>query len=125
MGTTSMKISKRQLRRIIREAIEQDETITMRPGDSFETQPSSVGRKQQTSKRGYKTTITLSPTGDSLLVSGGEAELDFVPSALYIASGQKVPDAIGDAVIDKIEKQMASGYVEVPISWSQSTGWKF
>ena len=124
-----MKITKRQLRRIIREAMA-DEPIRMLPGDSFEAQPGTagnkhLGRSQQTSKRGYKTTITLSPTGDSLLVSGGETELDFVPSALYIASGQKVPEALGDAMIDKIEKQMASGYVEVPISWSPSTGWKF
>jgi len=124
-----MKITKRQLRRIIREAMA-DEPIRMLPGDSFEAQPGTagnkhLGRSRQTSKRGYKTTITLSPTGDSLLVSGGETELDFVPSALYIASGQKVPEALGDAMIDKIEKQMASGYVEVPISWSPSTGWKF
>ena len=124
-----MKITKRQLRRIIREAMD-DEPIRMIPGDSFEEQPSSVGNKylgrnQQTSKRGYKTTITLSPTGDSLLVSGSETELDFVPSALYIASGQRVPDALGDAIIDKIEKQMEDGYVEVLISWSPNTGWKF
>jgi len=124
-----MKITKRQLRRIIIEAMD-DEPIRMIPGDSFEAQPAAagnkyLGRSQQTSKRGYKTTITLSPTGDSLLVSGGETELDFVPSALYIASGQRVPGALGDAMIDKIEKQMASGYVEIPVSWSPDAGWRF
>ena len=123
-----MKITRTQLRRIIREAME-DEPIRMLPGDSFEAQPGTagnkhLGRNQQTSKRGYKTTITLSPTGDSLLVSGGETELDFVPSALYIASGQKVPDAVGDAIVDKIERQMRSGYVEVPISFENGK-WSF
>ncbi len=123
-----MKITKRQLRKIIREAMV-DEPIRMAPGDSFEAQPPTagnkyLGRSQQTSKRGYKTTITLSPTGDSLLVSGGETELDFVPSALYIASGQRVPTAIGDAIVDKIEKQMRSGYVEVPISFENGK-WSF
>lgn len=119
-----MKITKKQLRRIIKEVMA-DEPIRMIPGDSFDAEALKSRRSKKTSSSEFRDTIVMSPAGDSVLVGGQEASPDNVDGALEALSGQ----AMGYGDLAKLEsllkKQMASGYVEIPISWSQSSGWKF
>ena len=91
------KISKRQLRSIIREAIQGG---------------------------GYSTVIVMSPTGDSVLVDGQEVDPRSIAYELEVASGQSVPAAMARDLENKLMSQMRTGYVEMPVSWSPDTGWK-
>ena len=119
-----MKITRKQLRRIIKEVMA-DEPIRMIPGDSFGAEALKSRRSKKTSSSEFRDTIVMSPAGDSVLVGGQETSPDNVDGALEALSGQ----AMGYGDLAKLEallkKQMASGYVEIPISWSQSSGWKF
>ena len=93
-----MKITKRQLRSIIKEAIQ---------GGN------------------YSTVIVMSPTGDSVLVDGQEVDPRSIAYELEVASGQSVPSTMARDLENKLMSQMRTGYVEMPVSWSPSTGWKF
>ena len=119
-----MKITKRQLRKIIKEVMA-DEPIRMIPGDSFDAATLKSRRSKKTSSSEFGDTIVMSPAGDSVLVGGQETSPDNVDVALEALSGQEM--GYGD--VAKLEallkKQMESGYVEIPITWSPSTGWKF
>ena len=92
-----MKITKRQLRRIIKEAI-QGET--------------------------WSTVIVMSPAGDSVLVDGQEVDPRSIAYELEVASGQNVSSAMARDLENKLMSQMRTGYVEMPVSWSPDTGWK-
>ena len=120
-----MKITKRQLRRIIREAMI-DEPIRMIPGDSFpaDVVRSSQPKRSQVSDE-FKDTIVMSPTGDTLLVGGQEVALQNVVRELEIQTGQSIPIPTAGDINAKLFKQMGEGYVELPITWSPSAGWRF
>ena len=119
-----MKITKRQLRRIIKEAIEQGETITMARGDSFPHRtraPKSASRQSGP----FKDTIVMSPHGDSLLVGGSETYLENVVKELEVQTGQSIPVPTAGAINAELLKQMDQGYVELPISYTPKHGWRF
>tara|TARA_B100001123_G_scaffold393622_1_gene473747 strand:+ start:4048 stop:4410 length:363 start_codon:yes stop_codon:yes gene_type:complete len=120
-----MRITKRQLRRIIKEAME-DEPIRMIPGDSFpaDALKSRRSRKPQPSGE-FRDTIVMSPTGDTLLVGGQEVALQNAVKELEIQSGQPVSAIQAGDINAKLLRQYGQGYVELPISWSPNTGWKF
>ena len=92
-----MKISKRQIRSIIKEALQGG---------------------------GYSTVIVMSPTGDSVLVDGREVDPRSIAYELEVASGQDVPPAMARDLENRLMSQMRTGYVEMPVSWSPDTGWK-
>ena len=120
-----MKITKRQLRRIIRETMA-DEPIRMIPGDSFPADmPKTRGPKKPQTSGEFRDTIIMSPTGDTLLVGGQEVALQNAVKELEIQSGQPVSAIQAGDINAKLLRQYGQGYVELPISWSSSTGWKF
>ena len=120
-----MKITKKQLKQIIKEVMT-DEPIRMAPGDSFSagTLKSRSPKKTQVSG-GFKDTIVMSPTGDSLLVGGVETALQNVVGELESQTSQSIPVPTAGAINAELLKQMGKGYVELPISWSADTGWRF
>ena len=119
-----MKITKRQLRRIIKEAIEQDETITMARGDSFPHRTRAP--KPASSQTGpFKDTIVMSPNGDSVLVGGEETDVSMLDIRLYELTGQQLGTALDDKLMRMVMKQVADGYVEIPISYTPEQGWSF
>ena len=93
-----MKITKRQLRQIIKEALQGED---------------------------YHTVIVMSPAGDSVLIDGQEVDPRSIAYELEVASGQNVPSAMARDLENKLMSQMRTGYIEIPISWSHNTGWKF
>ena len=92
-----MKVTKKQLGRIIKEVLQ---------GEN------------------YRTVIVMSPTGDSVLIDGQEVDPRSIAYELEVASGQSVPSAAARDLENKLMSQMRTGYVEMPISWSPNTGWK-
>ena len=78
-----MKITKRQLRRIIREAV----------WPSYAQKGSSE----------YSDVIIMSPNGDSLLVNGTETYVEDVPQELSIASGFPMDDTDSDNLISALD----------------------
>ena len=121
-----MKITKRQLRRIIRETIEMGEPITLRPGSAFNQEDLGYQAPKKLSAPGaFKDTIVMSPTGDSVLVGGEETGPDEIDIRLYEIMDQMLPPELESKLARMVMKQMANGYVEIPISWSPDTGWKF
>ena len=104
----------------------EDEPIRMIPGDSFpaDALKSRRSRKPQPSGE-FRDTIVTSPAGDTLLVSGQEVELQNVVRELEVQTGQSIPVQVAGDINAKLLRQYGQGYVELPISWSPSTGWKF
>ena len=124
-----MKITKKQLRRIIREAMA-DEPIRMIPGDSFSpSQLRALAQKKTASKPkpmpgSFKDTIILSPAGDSVLVKGEETEIEDVPITLEVMTGFGMSDSDADNLIFSLEDQMSDGYVELEVSYKNGKwGW--
>ena len=119
-----MRITRRQLRRIIKEVMA-DEPIRMIPGDSLDAEIMKQRRSKKTASSDFRDTIVMSPAGDSVLVGGQETSPDDVEGTLEALSGQM----LGYGDVAKLEallkKQRAAGYVEIPISWSPNTGWRF
>ena len=116
-----MKITKRQLRRIIKEAMA-DEPIQQIPGDHF-SRKSDYSKK--TVGKSYSDVIVMSPAGDSVLVMGMEVDPSSISYELQVASGQKMPMSVAEKLRSELDRQLRSGYVEMPISWSPNTGWRF
>ena len=119
-----MKITKKQLRKIIKEVMA-DEPIRMIPGDSLDAEMMKQRRSKKTASSDFRDTIVMSPAGDSVLVGGQETSPDNVEGALEALSGQMLGYGDVAKLESLLKKQMASGYVEIPISWSPNTGWKF
>jgi len=92
-----LKITKRQLRRIIRE--------------------STYGSYAKQGPGSYSDVIVMSPTGDSVLVGGMEVAPSSIAYELEVASGQRVPTDIARDLESELMRQMSSGYVEIPISF--------
>ena len=101
-----MKITRRQLRRIIREAI--NESDPNRPWGSY--------AKMKDDGSYFKDTITMSPNGDSVLVDGMETYITDVPRQLD-GMGFPMNDTDGDNLIFALEDQMDSGYVELTVTF--------
>jgi hypothetical protein len=94
-----MKITRRQLRRLIREA----------QWPSFAQKGSSE----------YSDVITMSPTdADSVLVNGKETYVEEVPQELSIASGFPMNDTDSDNLIFALQDQMSDGSVELSVEYN-------
>jgi hypothetical protein len=118
-------ITKRQLRRIIKEAIA-DEPIRQIAGDSFSPDVLKARERSKPAPGAFKDTIIMSPTGDSVLVGGMETDVEYdLGARLHELSGVMLPTELEDDLHSMIMKQMADGYVEIPISWSPGAGWRF
>ena len=91
-----MKITKRQLRRIIKEAI-QGET--------------------------WSTVIVMSPNFDSVLVKGREVDPRNIVNELEVASGQSIPPDEAKDLEEELMKQFSREYVELPVAWRPDVGW--
>jgi len=98
-----MKVTKRQLRRLIREVFLESE----QPWGSYAEKSSSS----------YSDVITMSPHGDSVLVDGMETYVTDVPQQLEHASGFPMDDIEADKLIAALDKQMSSGYVELSVEY--------
>ena len=112
-----MKITKRQLRRIIREAMK-DEPIRMRSGDSFSS-PSATPQSHAKMKDDgsyYQDVIVMSPNADSVLVDGEEVYVQNVPDHLD-AVGFPMNDTDADNLIFALEDQFNDGYVELQVTY--------
>ena len=114
----------KQLRRIIKEAIA-DEPIRMIPGDSLDAEMMKQRRPKRAVGPEFKDTIVMSPAGDALLVGSQEVSPDNVDGTLEAMAGQTMGYGDVARLENLLKKQMADGYVEIPISWSPNTGWKF
>ena len=91
-----MKITKSQLRKIIREAI-QDET--------------------------WSTVIVMSPNFDSVMVKGREVDPRNIVKELEVASGQSMPPDEAKRLEEELMKQFNREYVELPVAWRPDVGW--
>ena len=112
-----MKVTKTQLRRIIRESLNE-----MHPGDwdkpGVEKDPQRPwGTYAEKDEGKYWDTIMMSPNGDSLLVDGRETYLEDVPSQITGASGIEMSDTDADNLIFALETQMQSSYVELGVEY--------
>ena len=108
-----MKITKRQLRKIIREAVD-----SVRP---FGTYATEFGPGPEPY---YDDVIVMSPYGDSVLVDGMETYIGDVPQQLELTSGFSMSPAEGDELVKELERQMLDGYVELGVTY-QDGKWSF
>jgi len=92
-----MKITRRQLRQIIKEAYE--ETAQMSDDGSY-----------------FRDVIVMSPNGDSVLVDGNETYVDQVPYQLELM-GFPMKGNDADNLIFVLEEMMADGYVELMVTY--------
>tara|TARA_Y100000310_G_scaffold260452_1_gene269390 strand:- start:1998 stop:2330 length:333 start_codon:yes stop_codon:yes gene_type:complete len=110
-----MRITKKQLRRIIREAVRD-----LVPSDP--TRP--WGSYSEVDADTYSDVIVMSPNGDSVLVDGQETYIQDVPSQLEYASGFEMSDVDADNLIFALENQQQDGYVELGVSYENGQwGW--
>ena len=126
-----MKITKRQLRRILKEAIslQRLQDLEGRPHTDLEFQRDNSeasravdksrpwGSDAVTTDDTFSDYIIMSPNGDSVLVDGLETYIDDVPSQLEHVSGFPVPDMIGDVMVTELENQRRSGYIEMAVKY--------
>ena len=101
-----MKITRRQLRKLIRETI--NESDPSRPWGSY--------AEMKDDGSYFSDTITMSPNGDSVLVDGMETYITDVPQQLD-GLGFPMNDTDGDNLIFALEDQMDSGYVELSVEY--------
>jgi len=106
-----MKITKRQLKRVIREAISESRPLVpqdpKRPWGSY----------SQAEGGSFRDVIIMSPNGDSVLVDGMETYITDVPHQLAHVSGFPMNETDGDNLIFALEDQMSSGYVELSVEY--------
>ena len=97
-----MKITRKQLRQIIKEV--------------------SYGETAQTSDDGsyFRDVIVMSPNGDSVLVDGNEVYIDQVPYQLELM-GFPMTGNDPDNLIFALEEMMADGYVELMVTYEDGT----
>ena len=118
-----MKITKRQLRRLIREAM--DDPIEFVDEIEWGTDPyASKDPKRpwgsptvQKEEDSFWDVIQMSPHGDSVLVDGLETYIQDVPQQLEYASGFPLDDKTGAALVAELERQEASGYLELGVEY--------
>ena len=115
-----MRITKTQLRRIIRESLNE-----MHPGDwdkpGVEKDPQrpwgTYARHPRNDDGHFYDTIVMSPNGDSFLVDGRETYLQDVPAQITGTSGIEMSDVDADNLIFALETQEQDGYVELGIEY--------
>tara|TARA_B100000131_G_C18078411_1_gene597278 strand:- start:1193 stop:1576 length:384 start_codon:yes stop_codon:yes gene_type:complete len=127
-----MKITERQLRRIIREAMS-DEPIRQVAGDSFSSTSRPLvpqdpnrpwGSYSQTKDESFRDVIVMSPNGDSVLVDGMETHIQDVPRQLEAVSGFPMKGNDPDNLIFALEEMWRDGYVELAVSYENGQwGW--
>ena len=105
-----MKVTRTQLRRLIREALNENQ----RPWGSYSEKGSNS----------FRDVITMSPNGDSVLIDGMETYITDVPQQLEHVSGFPMDDTDADKLIDALDKQMAGGYVELSVEFKNGK-WSF
>jgi hypothetical protein len=108
-----VKITRRQLRKIIREAVD-----SVRP---FGTYATEFGPGPEPY---YNDVIVMSPNGDSVLVDGMETYVQDVPQQLELSSGFPMSPNDADTVVRKLMMQMRNGYVELEVTY-QDGKWVF
>ena len=121
-----MKITKRQLRRIIKEVID-DQPIRMISGDSFTTSQdpkrpwgSSAGKNEET----FSDVIVMSPNADSVLIDGEEVYIENVPRQLEAVSGFPMEGNDPDNLIFALEEMQQDGYIELMVTYENGRwGW--
>jgi hypothetical protein len=117
-----MKITKRQLRRIIKEAIK-DEPIAQQARNAFSRVSTGPIPWQEGSSE-YSDTIVMSPNADSVLVDGRETYIEDVPQQLAIVSGFPMGGNDPDNLIFVLEEMMQDGYVELEVTYKNGQwGW--
>lgn len=124
VGESKTKITKMQLKALIREAMD-DEPIRQITGDSFSPEMLKTRKRVRSTPNAFKDTIIMSPSGDVLLVGGKETQLQNAVRELEVQSGESISPRIAGDINAKLLRQMGEGYVEMPISWSPNTGWKY
>lgn len=73
--------------------------------------------------KNFKDVIVMSPNGDSVLLNGEETYIYDVPQQLELM-GFPMSDADADNLIDALEDQIRSGYVELPVEY-ESGKWSW
>jgi len=107
-----MKIPRRQLRRIIRESIDDwgmGPDVVGRSGRSYGADSKDDGSH-------FRDVIVMSPNGDSVLVDGKETYIQDVPMQLELM-GFPMSDIDADNLIFALEESMADGYVELEVKY--------
>lgn len=119
-----MKITRCQLRRIIKEAIttvsdaEFDKATMPGQGSGGADKDRPWGTYAEKDDGKYWDTITMSPNGDSFLVDGRETYLEDVPSQIQSTSGVEMSDTDADNLIFALETQQQDGDVELSIEYT-------
>tara|TARA_Y100001970_G_scaffold244201_1_gene310105 strand:- start:489 stop:791 length:303 start_codon:yes stop_codon:yes gene_type:complete len=93
-----MKITRKQLRKIIQEA-SWGETAEMKDDGSY-----------------FRDVIVMSPNGDSVLVDGSETYVDQVPYQLELM-GFPMGETDADNLIFALQDQFNNGYVELMVTF--------
>ena len=106
-----MKITKGQLRRLIRESLGDE----FGPGGADDNRP--WGSYAEKSGADYSDVITMSPNADSILVDGRETYIRSAPDQLEASSGVPMLPDTADALIAELERQWESGYVELGVEY--------
>jgi len=114
-----MKITRHQLRRIIKEVIEGPDGVWYDDhGNRLQPDESAPwGTYAEQGDESYSDVIIMSPNGDSFLVDGRETYLDNVPSQITATSGIEMNDTDADNLIFALESQQQDGYVELGIEY--------
>jgi len=107
-----MKITKRHLRRIIRESIDD---WGMGP-DVAGQSSRSYGADFKDDGSYFRDVIVMSPNGDSVLVDGEETYIQDVPRKLELM-GFPMTGNDSDNLIFALEESMADGYVELEVTY--------
>lgn len=125
-----MKITKKQLRRVIREAVSLEllKSLEGRPHtdpawreagfdvDNYEDSYQSLPRATSTANS-YADTIVSSGEGDTVIVNGEETYIDNVPFYLETLTGFEFSDEEAENLISTLEVQNSRGYVETGITY--------
>lgn len=111
LGLMEMKITKKQLRKIIRETI----GWGMGP-DVVGKSGRSYGANSKDDGSYFRDVIVMSPNGDSVLVDGEETYVQDVPMQLGLM-GFPMSDIDADNLIFALEESMADGYVELEVKY--------
>ena len=103
---SKMRITRRQLRRIIKEA-SWGETAEVSEDGSF-----------------FRDVIVMSPNGDSVLVDGQETYIEDVPRQIEAISGIPMEGNDPDNLIFALEEMWRDGYVELAVTYENGHwGW--
>ena len=115
----SARITRRQLRRIVKEVIEGPDGVWYDDhGNRLQPDESAPwGTYAEQGDESYSDVIIMSPNGDSVLVNGQETYAQDVPSELLLASGFPLPAPVASKLVREIEQQFAAGYVELGIEY--------